>query len=331
MNESAFRVCGIDISSEHLDLDYLQASSGQRRSERLPNSKPGVGKLLKVCRQQKISLAVMEATAGLERNAHVALHQGGIPVAVVNPVRARRFAQSLGQLAKSDPIDGRVLREMGESLTHTGKLVARAPSSEEEYARQRLSVRRLQLMEMKQMESNRRKQEPLPAMRKSIDAVIAFLEKQIKSVNEQLSDLIKQDEILEETVQIIDAIPGFARTSAIALVSAMPELGRLSRQRAGALAGLACYDDDSGLVKGIRRIRGGRELVRRAMFMPTLTAIFRFGPTKAMYQRLAARPGHKPMQAITACMRKLLVIINARVKEMLSRRAAAGVCVPGLG
>lgn len=319
-SSSTLRVCGIDVCSAHLDLDYLQTSNGQRRSERLPNTKAGHLKLLKICQQQQITLAVMEATGGMERNAHVVLHGGSIPVTVVTPVRARRFAESQGQLAKSDPIDGRVLREMGESLK---KLTPKAPSSEAEYARNRLLVRRLQLVEMRQMEANRQKQETLPPMCKSIDTMIKFLDKQIKGIDEQLSELIKQDEVAEEMVQIIDAIPGFARTSAVALVCALPELGRLNRQQAGALAGLACYADDSGPTKGIRRIRGGRMLVRRALFMPALTAISRFGPTKAMYERLASRPGHVRMQAVTACMRKLLVIINARVKEMLARRDLA--------
>ena len=317
MTDSVLRTCGIDVSLDHLDVDCLHVVSGEPVRLRLPNSTVGRQKLLKLCRRHKINLAVMEATGGMERDAHVTLHEGGIPVTITNPLRSRRFAQSQGQLAKNDPIDGRVLREMGTAL----KLTPKAPASAPEHARQRLSVRRGQLLEMKQMEANRRKQEKLPAMRKSIDAVIACLEKQILQVDEKLSELVKQDEVVEEMAQIIDAIPGFARVSSVALVCAMPELGKVNRQEIGSLGGLACYDCESGKYKGQRRIQGGRSQVRRALFMPTLTAIKLFEPTRRMYQRLIAGPGHVKMQAVTACMHKLLLIINSRVKEMLARRA----------
>lgn len=324
------RACGIDVSLEHLDIDYLSLSNQARRL-RLPNSPEGQRKLLKLCKEQKVTLAVMEATGGMERDAHVLLHKGGIPVALTNPLCARRFAQSLGQRAKSDAIDGRILREMGESL----KLAVRPPASADQHALARLSVRRTQLLEMRQMEANRRGQEKQPFVRKSIAKTIAFLEKELKQIDAQLSKLVKEDEVLEEAAQIIDAIPGFARKSAVALVCALPELGRLSRQQAGSLAGLACFVCDSGQYKGQRRIQGGRARVRQALFMPALTAIKKFEPTKTMFERLSSRPGHVKMQAIIACMRKLLVIINARVKEMLIRRELhnhdLAAALPGLG
>lgn len=312
------RVCGVDVSKASLDLEYRRLANGQIRRVSLSNDRAGHQQVRKLCRQEQISLVVLEATGGLERALHLELHGGDVPVALTDPARARYFARAKKKLAKSDKIDAGVLREMGPAM----ELKATAPLAENEHALQRLHVRRCQLLEIKQMEENRLGQEVQKQCCKSLKATIAFLQKQLREVEAQIQKLIAADALKAEMLQIIDAIPGFARTSAAMLICMLPELGQLNRRQIAALAGLACYDEDSGTLKGVRRIRGGRVLARNALFMPALTAISKFEPTRKMYERLRVRPGHTPKQAVTACMRKLLVIINARVKELLARRAA---------
>lgn len=309
------RVCGIDVSKQTLDA-HLLTPEGEHVLH-VDQNPAGLQKLVDACRRHQIQYAVLEATGGLQRSAHRALHQAGIAVAVVNPGRVRYFARAEGLIAKNDPIDARNIAYFALRLAPP----VTPPPSDAQEQMARLSSRRGQLVQGLIAEKNREEQEFDPWCLKDIRKHITWLNRQIARIDKELDKLVSAQEELEHKARIADEFTGIGRVSAVALVVCMPELGRINRRKAAALAGLAPYDNDSGTCKGPRSIRGGRTRIRMALYMPTLTAIRYPGDIQDMYQRLLAR-GKRKMQALVACMRKMLIKVNARVAEALAAKEA---------
>lgn len=251
-----------------------------------------------------------------------ALRAAELPVVIVNPRRVREFARSIGQLAKTDHIDARVLALYGERVQPPIRELA----SEQSQALRALWVRREQLIEMLVMERNRREHAPqgAKALHHSLDAHIDYLRKQIKQADDDLDREVRNSALWDD-YQILTSTPSVGRVLSVALLSEAPQLGRFKRGEIGALGGVAPFNCDSGSFRGQRKIQGGRARLRRVLYMATVSAL-RFNPViGAFYRRLRAA-GKPKKVALVACMRKLLVILNAMLKTRTSWRAPA--CLP---
>lgn len=234
----------------------------------------------------------------------------GLPVAIVNPRQARHFAQALGLLAKTDAIDARVLALFAERV----RPEPRPLPTEQEQALKDLVARRRQLVAMRTMEMNRGKRTADPDVTASITVLMEVLNEEIKRLDREIETRIRNSPVWRAREDRLISTPGIGKGTAAQLISMVPELGILDRRGIAALGGLAPMNRDSGTMRGKRTIRGGRSAVRAALYMATLSAI-RYNPViRAQYQRLTA--AGKPCKvAMTACMRKLLTILNAMVRD----------------
>lgn len=297
---------GIDVAKATLDFHVLP--SGQFQT--LPNVKAGFKQLKKLLPNPEHCLIVLEATGGFEREVVAELIDAGFRVAVINPKRARDFARALGLVAKTDRIDARVLALFAEK-------VQPAPSEktpEKQAEIQQLVARRRQLIDLKTQESNRWDVAHVKAAKNSIQAVINTLEAEIRGIEKVIESLVESDDEWRNKAQLIESVPGLGGVTAATVMADVPEIGKLNRQQISALIGLAPFNRDSGAMKGKRSISGGRKSVRCVLYMAAIAAK-RCNPViKAFAQRLAEHG--KPFKVIiTACMRKLLVILNAIVKS----------------
>jgi transposase len=301
------QVCvGIDVAKANLDLHFLP--SGQAHT--LPNTSSGHQQLRKLLPGSDRCLIVLEATGGYEREVVADLLDAGYRVAVVNPRRVRDFAKALGLAAKTDRLDARV-------LAHFALKVQPAPrekTPEKQAEIQQLVARRRQLIDLRTQESNRWETTKAKAARKSIQAVLNTLERQVRDIEKAIEALVESDDDWRHKTQLIESVPGLGGVTATTIVADVPELGQLNRQQVSALVGLAPYNNDSGPRKGQRSISGGRKSVRSVLYMAALAAK-RCNPViKAFADRLTQHG--KPFKVVlTACMRKLLVILNAIVKS----------------
>ena len=252
---------------------------------------------------------MFEATGGYESRAVKALGEVGLAVAVVNPTRVRRFAEALGILAKTDKIDAQV-------IAHFAKVVQPAINGRQTLLEEQLAAgveRRRQLLVEMVAEKNRLSTCPV-CMRENIEEHIAWLEEHIEYLEAEIQDCILQRPEWRERAEIIDSVPGVGTVTATTMVAELPELGQLNRQKIAALVGVAPFNKDSGPKRGKRRIFGGRSGVRRTLFMAALSAS-KFNPViRAFYESLIKR-GKEKKVALIACMRMLLVIINAMVRK----------------
>lgn len=297
---------GIDVSSEKLDLGILPS----RRTSSFAYDDSGIAALCSELSTLKPALIVIEASGGYQRRIGSALMQAGLSVSIVNPRQVRDFARGIGQLAKTDSVDALVLARFAQQVQPR---IQPLPSKEEQLL-QELVARRQQLTIMRTAETNRLKQAVGKPARRSIEAVIAVLDKELSKIDTGLDDIIQSNERWKQIDAILQSIPGVGPATSHQLIALLPELGSLSRQEVAALAGLAPYAHESGKFKGQRSIWGGRASVRCALYMAAVTAR-RCNPIiKPFSQRLEAL--HKPFKVvITACMRKLLILINALVKS----------------
>jgi transposase len=254
-------------------------------------------------------LIVLEATGGYERQVVADLLDAGYRVAVVNPKRVRDFARALGLVAKTDRLDARVLALFAEKVQPPS--AQKTPEKQAEI--QQLVARRRQLIDLRTMESNRLEISPSKAARKSIQAVLKILERQIDRIEAAIEKLVESDDDWRQKTELVQSVPGLGGVTATTLVADVPELGQLNRQQISALVGLAPFNRDSGKHQGKRSIAGGRKSVRSVLYMAALAAR-RCNPViKAFADRLTQHG--KPFKVVlTACMRKLLVIVNALVK-----------------
>ena len=252
----------------------------------------------------------IEATGGYEAAAVRALHAAGIALSVVPPSRVRNFARAKGILAKTDPIDADMLAAFGEAIAPEPTL----PPSEARTRLAELVTRRAQLIETRVAEGNRAAHYTDKILVRQSRALLALLDKQIAECERHIAAQIAADEGMKAAAERMQQVPGVGATTSATLLATMPELGTLSDGEAAALAGLAPYNRDSGPWRGTRRISGGRAQVRCALYMAALSAVRHDPILRAFYERLRAA-GKKPLVALTAAMRKLLLLLNRLLKN----------------
>jgi transposase len=296
---------GIDVSKHQLDY----ASHDRSQQGQQPNSAAGIAALSDALQGLAPERIVVESTGGYERALARALADAGLPVVVVNPRAVRHFAKALGILAKTDRLDAAVLAQYGATL----KPEPRAARSDVEQALADLMARRRQLFSMLVMEKNRLAA-PVRALTRRIEAHIRWLEREVKSTDALLDQWIAADPERTAQLRILESVPGVGAVVAKALIADLPELGRLGKRTLSALVGVAPFNRDSGSVRGKRHVRGGRASIRSILYMAALTAS-RFNPVlKAFYARLLAAGKPKKL-ALTALAHKLLIILNAMVRN----------------
>lgn len=295
---------GLDVAKDSLALDF------QGRSHDLSNDARGHAKLLRVLRREANVHVVLEATGGYERAAVAVLHGAGIALSVLQPCRVRAFARAKGLRAKTDPIDAAVLRAFGEAIAPP----ATAAPSALQLRLGELVLRRRQLLESATAESNRSAHYTDPLPRRQAAAALRMLRRQIAACDRAIAELIARDEEMAARARRLQEVPGVAIVTASTLLAEMPELGALSDESAAALAGVAPYNRDSGPFAGTRRIAGGRAPVRCALYMASLSAVRHDPILRAFHARLIAG-GKKPKVALTAAMRKLVVLLNRMLRN----------------
>lgn len=296
---------GIDISKKVMDIAVRP--TGEFFS--LNNNKSGIIELVKRLLKLKPTLVLLEATGGLELPVAIALVEAGLPVTIINPRQVRDFAKSTGKLAKTDALDAKVIAHFADAVRPEVRPLKDSQTQE----LSDLITRRNQLMEMLVSEKNRLSCSVKTAA-KSLRDHIKWLEKRVQEIDSQIGRMMQNNAKWKEKNGILRSAPGVGPLLSAALLGYMPELGTIDRKEIAVLAGLAPFNRDSGGKRGKRSIWGGRRRVRKILYMGTLTAT-RCNPViKDFYQRLTnAGKGHKV--AITACMRKLLVILNTMLKN----------------
>ena len=305
--------CGVDVSERQLDVHLLPEGVGTS----FAHTAAGIGRLVAWLASRERTLLVVEATGGLERGLVAALARAGIATAVVNPRQIRDFARAAGLLAKTDRLDARVLALFAERLRPEPRL----PGSEADALLVGLVLRRRQLVVLRDAERNRRRRIAEPVLRRSLDDHLAWLAAEILTIEKALTARLETLANTRERATWLLSVPGIGSLTAASLLALLPELGRLDGKAIASLAGLAPFARDSGLMRGRRTIWSGRATVRTVLYMATLVAT-RHNPTiRAFYQRLLDA-GKARKLAITACMRKLLVIINAMLRDGTPWRAA---------
>jgi transposase len=296
---------GIDIAKEHLDI----AIGKDSETIRIDNMTAEVEKLVNQLKKIQPSLIVMEASGGLEKPLLAQFGKAFLPASAINPQRSRAFANATGRLAKTDKIDAQALAHFAEALKPEPQIV---PSEEQEWLSSLVS-RRSQLVRMRSMEKNRL-HTAHPALKTHVKEMIQYFTTEIKAIEKQIQLAISENPLWQEKADILCSAKGVGDTTAAVLLAELPELGLLNRRKIALLVGVAPISKDSGKRQGKRRIFGGRADVRSTLYMATLSAI-RFNPViRAHYQKLLGK-GKKKKVAITACMRKLLVILNAMVRD----------------
>jgi transposase len=299
--------CGIDMSKQHADACWAD------NTLRIGNDPEGRKELIARLLADKVDLVVIEATGGYERELVCEMQQAGLVVARLNPRQARDFAKSLGYLAKTDRIDARALRDFADFLSrHRDRhkyITPPTDAAREELAA--LMTRRRQLVDMRVQELNRFDLASKRA-RRSIQSVIRTLDKQIEEIDRDAQRHI--DDHFDGQRKLLDSFKGVGPVMILTLLSALQELGTLNRRAIAKLVGVAPLADDSGPRKGKRRICGGRSEVRNVTYMATVAAIRHNPVLRAHYQHLVAA-GKPKKVAIVACMRKMLTILNAMLRD----------------
>lgn len=295
---------GIDVANGHLDV----AIEGGRHW-RVPNDEGGITALVRELQEMRPILVVLEATGGYERGVTAAIAEARIPVAVVNPRQVRDFAKATGVLAKTDVLDAKVLAHFAAVVQPEPRGLAEAHAQE----LRDLLTRRRQVVGMLTAEKNRLKQ-ATRLVRERIKEHIAFLEAELDQSNRDLDGLLHASPVWRETEDLLRSVPGIGPVVSATLVAALPELGHLSRKQIAKLVGIAPLNRDSGRHRGHRMVWGGRADVRAALYMATLVATRCNPAIRALYHRLVDA-GKPKKVALVACMRKLLIILNAIVKH----------------
>jgi transposase len=297
---------GIDISKRYFDVHCLP----QGKQLRFDNNRSGIKQCLKLLSDIKPKLTVMESTGGYEIALACEIQAAGLAVAVVNPRQIRDFAKAIGQIAKTDKIDARIIAKYASTIQPPSREVINGKSRQ----LMNLVARREQLSKMHVEESNRMEHAVDKSIVSSIKAILKVIEHQIIDIDKQISDYIDQDQNLKHKSDIVSSAPGIGNTTAFMLVTKLPELGNLNRRQIASLVGLAPMNRDSGKFKGKRMTGGGRGSIRTGLFMPTIVAT-RYNPViREFYQRLLSA-GKTKMTAVVAAMRKLLTILNSMVAK----------------
>jgi transposase len=305
MATSSGSYVGIDVSKDKLDVAVL----GEKQERQVDNSETGIRDLVAQMQELQPELIVVEATGGYQRAVVDELFCSGLAVAVVNPARVRQFARACGLLAKTDRLDAQVLAVFGQRVQP--RLFAGSSAKERELSG--MLVRRRQLEEMLKAEKNRLRTVQ-PSLQGSVERIIAVLQDEKKVMDEQIEQLMKEQSEWQEASVILSSAPGVGPVTTATLLADLPELGKLDGKKIAALVGVAPINHDSGKKRGYRKTKGGRADVRSVLYMATLVAC-RYNPViKKHYENLLKR-GKVKKVAITACMRKFLVILNAMMRD----------------
>lgn len=299
-------VAGIDVSQQRLDFHLLP--EGAAGSVNYDDA--GLAELLAQFAAQRVELVCLENTGGLERRLQRALQAAGFTVSVVNPRRIRDFARSMDRLAKTDQLDAEAI------AIFAAKMQPRTCEKPDENAEKLRAfvTRRQQVCDLLTQERNRLSRTFDEQMRTSVQAMIDFCEQQLAELNQQIQSLIEGHEAFQQTAKLLRSVPGIGAVAAAALVTQLPELGRVGHKQIARLVGVAPINRDSGLLRGKRTTGGGRADLRRALFMPTLVAVKHNPRLRAFYQRLLEQ-GKPKMVALIAAMHKLLTYLNALIKH----------------
>ncbi len=295
---------GVDVAKATLQVHR------QGHQSELPNAPKAQAKLCRQLQSLPSVQVVCEATGGYERALVEALHKAKIPVSVVNPAQVRAAAQARGKRAKTDRIDAALLSDYGQRY-QPKPTPAPSPAQHQLVA---LTQWLQQLIQAQAVAKTQAEHHDEPFVRKQHQALLDYYQAQIQAVEDQLQALLKKHPVLRTRVKTLDAIEGVGPRTALLVLAHLPELGQLNRRQVAALAGLAPWTRESGMMKGIRCIGGGRPEVRRALYMSALSAVRCNAVLCAFYQRLRTK-GKLPKVALTAVMRKLLVYMNQQLKS----------------
>jgi transposase len=297
---------GLDVSKQHLDV----AVRPHNRHFVTSNDNRGIKSLVKRLAALTPQLIVLEASGGYEFLVTAALAEAQLPVALVNPQAVRKFAGAAGKLAKTDKIDAQVLAHFAEALRPEPRPL---PDQAHQVLKAALQ-RRQQVVKMIGQEENRLEKTFIPTVRRDIQAHLTWLRQRLTALNRDLDDQIRQSPLWQDRDRLYQSVPGIGPLVSRAVIAQLPEIGTLPGKKAAALVGVAPYNRDSGRFRGKRMIRGGRSYLRRMLYMAAVAAT-RWNPViRTFYLRLVAAGKPKKL-ALTACMRKLVIILNAMVKH----------------
>lgn len=299
---------GIDVSQAWLDIALRPAGTYWR----LSNQEPGWAELITHLQHMEVKLVVLESTGGMERGVVQALQQQELPVAVVNPKRARDFAKASGRLAKTDRIDAAMLAHFAQAMNPLPKPLV----SGQQEALSDLVNRRQQVVEMLNSEKRRLHSVRSRTAKADIETHIEWLKQRVKALDSEIDQLRKEHQAWQQQYEWLTSVPGVGRVVATTLLAALPELGQLSTKQLASLVGVAPLNCDSGNMRGKRHIVGGRSLVRSMLYMAALVAVQHNPVISAFYQRLL-QAGKAKKVALIACAHKLLGILNALVKRQV--------------
>jgi len=305
---------GIDVAKAQLDVAVRPTGE----SWSLSNDEAGIAQLVARLGGLSTVLVVLEATGGMELPLVAALAATKLPVVVVNPRQVRDFARATGKLAKTDTIDAQVLAHFGEAVRPTPRPLPDAQAQ----ALGALLTRRRQIVGMLTAEKNRFSKAS-PSVRQGIQRHITWLEGEVSKLDKDLEDALRTSPLWREKEQLLRSVPGVGRVVSVTLLAELPELGSLDRRQIAALVGVAPLNRDSGTLRGRRMVWGGRARLRAALYMAALVAT-RYNPVIALFYHRLCSAGKAKKVALTACMRKLLTILNA----MLKHRTPWGYATP---
>lgn len=309
---------GIDVSKDKLDI----ARTGQSTVTQCANSADGISSLVAELKALGPTLVVMEATGGYQSALLIALIDAGIPAVAVNPRQVRDFARALGRLQKTDTIDANVLLLFAERV----RPEARALADETTRKLEETLTRRRQLTEMLVAEKNRLSSAVTLRVKKDIEEHIKWLKKRLRDVDADLNGQVEASDLWNARVELLETLDGIGRVTSLTLLAVVPELGTLNRKQIAKLVGVAPINNDSGRRSGKRSIWGGRAEARAVLYMATLVATRHNEKIRALYTRLVAR-GKEKKVALVACMRTLLVTVNAMLRAHYRRQTDAAQAI----
>jgi transposase len=307
---------GIDVSKSQLDI----AVRPDNKRWSAVNAENDIAEVVESLKEFSLRVIVIEATGGMEMPLVAALSQAQLPVVVVNPRQVRDFAKAVGRMAKTDRIDAEILAHFGEAVKPEVRLL----KDEETQMLTALVTRRRQVIDMLTAEKNRLGISP-KVVHKDIQKHIDWLQARLEDIDRHLDSAIRKSPAWREKDDLLRSVPGVGPVLSLSLITGLPELGTLSRRQIAALVGVAPLNRDSGLFRGKRIVWGGRANLRAVLYMSTLSAS-RFNPVISSFYRRLIEAGKKPKVALTACMRKLLTILNAMMKNRVQWQAHYATC-----
>lgn len=307
---------GIDVSKSRLDI----AVRPDNKKLSVANNEADISRLVETFREFSPRIIVIEATGGMEIPLAAALSEAHLPIVVVNPRQVRSFAKAVGRMAKTDSIDAEVLAHFGEAVQPEVRLLKDGDTQ----MLTALVTRRRQVIEMLTAEKNRLGISP-KVVHKDIQKHIDWLQKRLEDIDSNLDSAIRNSPVWRERDDLLRSVPGVGQVLSVSLITGLPELGTLSRRQIAALVGVAPLNRDSGLFRGKRAVWGGRSQLRSVLYMAALSAS-RVNPAISTFYRRLIEAGKKPKVALTACMRKLLTILNAMMKNRVQWQAHYETC-----